>query len=923
MSSIEETFTKSEKTDAVLLVTENRSNSETPPGEGLKSGKPTKLHVNKALLSYHSDYFKKLFETDSGNEFLIEVTDLDVFAFALSLIQNNPMKFEYWSLNRIVEMIDKFQFPAAKRPLELILISQCSSSTCVSPAGMILQADKFKMNELMKRVLPLLTQEKEFSCFYRHTPSNETAVLLFNRMMEIRYKKPSSKTEPDYNSIFRKTDTTDAILVVDGKKLHVNKAVLSYYSDYFKTLFESDFKEKSMNEIPIEDVDFENFATFLSLVLKDPIMPTRKFFLIILKCLFNLVNNAEKLLELADQFLLPAAKRHVESVLIESSIDTLNKIRIADKFQLEDLLKQGIEKFKDVARFFEDDRANSWLTSLGLGLVIKEYVHPELLEGIDFEALGFNGPDILADDGLELVTRLMENTQGRLRMHLPVKDFTERLRVYRKFTGSHIFFNMPRLHPYNHAFDKYVAGGDFYHLKQDLLVRLQSDILDKCPEMRVLPRTVLVVYLKNTEDFLENRLEYVRESTNKGNFEKIEALVTEEMKKMKDHITKPLSTNRKKRVTTFRLDNPRASLNEIYQGWMTKLPSNWSPDQHQYMKMALEIHLSAHPPAQEPYIFAEAAYCCNVLFDLLGKIFDKWKQFYTLYAVSGAERPLVCRGFADVGKEYVMFHEFNAALQQKYGDRFEAVVQPHRWLPYEDHENLRITDEMNTLWREYGRSELLTGLTFIFIATNKGKRTPPVMLDGGEFVRPSAQAMNDILRRLALGWKFFQRVDKKEASNYQIDLKNILRDGFSFDQEDRSFITNERLRHIWNRISALCAPFKTNIIQVPDNLEEGAGYTYYKLEELASRMVSAEVCRGFQDKLLSTYKQNIDYLRGPENWRVNHVFDVIEQAQATCFVLRFQEILEFYHHQQVTHDENGCFVCYAELVAMTEGRQIM
>ncbi|EFP13607.1 hypothetical protein CRE_09859 [Caenorhabditis remanei] len=53
-------------------------------------------------------------------------------------------------------------------------------------------------------------------------------------------------------SQFSQSDTTDAILVVEGKKLHVNKAFLSFHSDFFKTLFNADFMEKSMQEIPIK-----------------------------------------------------------------------------------------------------------------------------------------------------------------------------------------------------------------------------------------------------------------------------------------------------------------------------------------------------------------------------------------------------------------------------------------------------------------------------------------------------------------------------------------------------------------------------------------------------------------------------------------------------------------------------------------------
>ncbi|CAL2047132.1 unnamed protein product [Caenorhabditis brenneri] len=80
-----------------------------------------------------------------------------------------------------------------------------------------------------------------------------------------------------YENAFAKSDVTDAILVVEEKKLHVNKALLSCHFDYFKTLFNSDSKEKSMEEIPIEDVNFADFATVLSLIHLNRIELTARF----------------------------------------------------------------------------------------------------------------------------------------------------------------------------------------------------------------------------------------------------------------------------------------------------------------------------------------------------------------------------------------------------------------------------------------------------------------------------------------------------------------------------------------------------------------------------------------------------------------------------------------------------------------------
>ncbi|CAL2047101.1 unnamed protein product [Caenorhabditis brenneri] len=124
-----------------------------------------------------------------------------------------------------------------------------------------------------------------------------------------------------YEKAFAKTDKTDAILVVQGKKLHVNKAFLSIHSDYFNTLFNSNFKEKSMEEIEIKDVDFEDFAAVLSLVHPYPIEPT--------------VEKAKNLLDLADQFFLPAAKRYLDFFLTTTKIDRMEKLEIADKYGLD------------------------------------------------------------------------------------------------------------------------------------------------------------------------------------------------------------------------------------------------------------------------------------------------------------------------------------------------------------------------------------------------------------------------------------------------------------------------------------------------------------------------------------------------------------------------------------------------------------
>ncbi|CAL2047087.1 unnamed protein product [Caenorhabditis brenneri] len=137
-----------------------------------------------------------------------------------------------------------------------------------------------------------------------------------------------------YEKAFVKSDKTDAILVVDGKKLHVNKALLSYHSDYFNKLFNSEFKKKSVEEIEIKDVDFEDFAILLSSV-HDKTFGINKI-------------NAENLLKLADRFLLNTPKNIVVNVIRNSNeFSRYEKLILADKYKLDDLLEHALNLYNN------------------------------------------------------------------------------------------------------------------------------------------------------------------------------------------------------------------------------------------------------------------------------------------------------------------------------------------------------------------------------------------------------------------------------------------------------------------------------------------------------------------------------------------------------------------------------------------------
>ncbi len=56
------------------------------------------------------------------------------------------------------------------------------------------------------------------------------------------------------------------MLVIDGMRLHVSKAYLSLYSPVFSALFYGEFKERVMEEVPVEDVILEEFVEMLHVI---------------------------------------------------------------------------------------------------------------------------------------------------------------------------------------------------------------------------------------------------------------------------------------------------------------------------------------------------------------------------------------------------------------------------------------------------------------------------------------------------------------------------------------------------------------------------------------------------------------------------------------------------------------------------------
>uniref|UniRef100_A0A1I7TAG5 BTB domain-containing protein n=1 Tax=Caenorhabditis tropicalis TaxID=1561998 RepID=A0A1I7TAG5_9PELO len=117
-------------------------------------------------------------------------------------------------------------------------------------------------------------------------------------------KSVVKKEEVDM-TMFLPSNKTDAVLLVEKKKIHVNKGFLSYHSEFFRVLFSSSFTEAKMAEIPIKDVKYKDFLLLLATIYPNAVRPTD--------------SNVWKILELAQRFLMGAPIRVIEEHLKNTS----------------------------------------------------------------------------------------------------------------------------------------------------------------------------------------------------------------------------------------------------------------------------------------------------------------------------------------------------------------------------------------------------------------------------------------------------------------------------------------------------------------------------------------------------------------------------------------------------------------------------
>ncbi|XP_046546693.1 BTB and MATH domain-containing protein 36-like isoform X2 [Haliotis rubra] len=141
-------------------------------------------------------------------------------------------------------------------------------------------------------------------------------------------------------------DKSDVALVVEGRSLHVNKAVLATASDFFDTMFNGNFKEKQEREVPLPGKRYTDIVDMLLCIYPSELRPVTKA-------------TVDKMLELADEYQIKSLKRKCEEFLLrvckmskKEKKDVTHALYLADKYSMPNVLKVTIHivkqyKFRD------------------------------------------------------------------------------------------------------------------------------------------------------------------------------------------------------------------------------------------------------------------------------------------------------------------------------------------------------------------------------------------------------------------------------------------------------------------------------------------------------------------------------------------------------------------------------------------------
>ncbi|KAF6023028.1 hypothetical protein EB796_018670 [Bugula neritina] len=211
-------------------------------------------------------------------------------------------------------------------------------------------------------------------------------------------------------------DMTNAVILVEGKELHVVKELLMVASPVFKAMFTGHFIEASTNVVELANKDINHIVWMLDYIYPEKV--------------FDLTDEmAAKLLPLAEEYQLSNLRAQCIDVLLEQDTPRLEIVTLAEKFGLEELLEVSINQCAQHVQA-EPDTKNGKESELDQQLKLpensrlsKDAVNKILRKKIYYAKMRFAEIKTAVNGILAVAMRTSKSDQDAIRKHKAAMSF--------------------------------------------------------------------------------------------------------------------------------------------------------------------------------------------------------------------------------------------------------------------------------------------------------------------------------------------------------------------------------------------------------------------------------------------------------------------------------------------------------------------
>ncbi|KAI1695276.1 BTB/POZ domain-containing protein [Ditylenchus destructor] len=131
------------------------------------------------------------------------------------------------------------------------------------------------------------------------------------------------------------SDLSNGVLIVQNKRIPIQKVYLAMFSKYFKAMFLGEFQEKNQDEVVLEEVDYTDILEILA---------------IIYPCGYPITDeNLKVILKMADRFIMPDILERCKKFLkCSQKIKRAQKLWLAQQYNFPDLQVKYARQYKNV-----------------------------------------------------------------------------------------------------------------------------------------------------------------------------------------------------------------------------------------------------------------------------------------------------------------------------------------------------------------------------------------------------------------------------------------------------------------------------------------------------------------------------------------------------------------------------------------------